>query len=171
MKANTAKSSARSKAKSLRAKFSPTPEQAAASLERRTKMKSLARTIAAMTPGERMKLFAKHPVVTIEGRALSMFNTCLLISQSECVTVVGGFNQWRAAGRSVRKGERGLAIWIPIRAKEDPLRQDGEMSSADEAKFMLGTVFDVSQTDEIAAVQAESDEDRWAKEQIRDERP
>jgi len=151
MKANTAKSSARPKTKSARAKFSPTPEQAAASLERREKMRKLAREISAMTPGARMALFAEHPVVTIEGRALSMFNTCLLLSQFECVTVVGGFNQWKSAGRAVRKGERGLAIWIPIKRAEDPNKQEGEMSSADldSPRFTLATVFDVSQTEEI----------------------
>lgn len=108
-------------------------------------MRSLASRIGAMSADERAAMAAKLPtVVTIEGRALSVFNTCLVASQNPSVTVVGGFRQWIAAGRAVRKGEHGLALWVPIGKKD----ADGEASD-DKPGFILGTVFDVSQTQEI----------------------
>jgi antirestriction factor ArdC-like protein len=139
--------------KSAARKFTPTAEQSAATAERREKMRKLARNVASMTPDQQSAIFSAHPAVTIEGRALSIFNTCFLVSQFESVSIVGGFNQWRKAGRIVRKGEHGLAIWIPIKRAEDPEKHEGEISSADleSPRFTLATVFDVSQTDEISA--------------------
>ena len=154
------KASAKSAKKSAkkaptRKPFTPTAAQAEATAARREKMRGLARAVSAMTPEARMSIFSAHPVMTIEGKALSMYNTCFLVSQLETVTVVGGFAQWRAAGRVVKKGEHGLAIWIPMKGaaqKEDPNRQEGEISSKDlEIRFVLATVFDVAQTSEITA--------------------
>lgn len=135
--------------------FTPTAAQAEATAARREKMRGLAKTVSAMTPEQRTAIFSAHPVMTIEGRALSMFNTCFLVSQLETVSIVGGFAQWRAAGRVVNKGEHGLAIWIPMKGraeKEDLNKQEGEISSKDlkdNMRFALATVFDIGQTSEI----------------------
>lgn len=118
--------------------------------ERRERMRQFAGKVAKMTPEQRVALFQTHPVVSIEGKTLSVYNTCFLLTQDERVTMVGGFQQWRRAGRQVKKGEKGLAVWFPRVQKADPDKQEGEVSEEDlETRFMLGTVFDVSQTEEM----------------------
>lgn len=117
--------------------------------ERKSKMRAIAAQISKMTPEQRAEFAARMPaIVTIEGRALSVFNCCLLATQCPTCTVVGGFRQWIKSGRAVRKGEHGYAIWVPM----GPRKQDGDAATdqSDETRFILGTVFDVSQTDEIA---------------------
>lgn len=98
--------------------YKATPEQHAAALERRAAMRKLAKQISDMVPAQRAELAARFPVVTIEGRALSVFNSCLVATQSPNATVVGGFRQWIKAGRGVRKGEHGMAIWVPLKPRE-----------------------------------------------------
>ena len=121
-----------------------TQEQKDKAAERRAKMRELARSVSAMTPDERNSLAARMPVATIEGRTLSPFNCCFVTLQMSGATIVGGFRQWRTAGRAVRKGERGLSLWVPL--KRETSEDNGE---ADDVRFMLGTVFDVSQTEEV----------------------
>lgn len=135
------------------------PEQIAARDARRAKFRELSKRIAAMSPEQRATLCARMPaIVTVEGRALSPFNSCLVVSQRESVTIVGGFRQWIAHGRSVRKGEHGMQIWIPCgggkivpgpdASGEAEPAADGEGT---DRRFIVGTVFDVTQTQEIAA--------------------
>lgn len=126
-----------------------TPAQKAAAAERRAKIAALAGEIRKMTDSQRAQMAQQMPVVTIEGRCLSVFNQCLLTMQQGSVTVVGGFKQWRQSGRIVRKGERGLALWVPIGGAQEGEDTDTEENAR--PRFMLGTVFDVSQTDEIQA--------------------
>jgi hypothetical protein len=121
-----------------------TAAQQAASEERRQRMQAIAGKIAAMPEDARAALAAQCPIVTIEGRALSIHNACMVAVQCPNATIVGGFQQWRKAGRFVRKGEHGLAIWIPKLKTGDDAPADAESA---ERWFILGTVFDVSQTD------------------------
>ena len=44
----------------------------------------------------------------------SWHNVCLIASQCPTATRVAGFQAWRAMGRFVRKGEKGIAIMAPI---------------------------------------------------------
>jgi len=106
------------------------------------KMKAYAAQVAAMTEGERADVAARMPIVTIEGHALSVRNNVLCAIQASApVTVVGGFRQWIAHGRCVRKGEHALYILRPCEKKSDDA--DGETS-----RFFLSVpVFDVAQTD------------------------
>ena len=122
-----------------------TAEQKAAAAERRSKMRAIAKTISDLDAAQRASLAARSNIVTIEGRALSVFNQCFAATQNPTATVVGGFRQWLAAGRAVRKGEHGIAIWVPCKRKD----ADGQEGEADETRFILGTVFDVSQTIEV----------------------
>lgn len=137
-----------------------TQAQKDAALLRREKMGKLLKEVAKMTPEQKLALFRDHPVMTPEGRALSCFNTCFVIFQMKEATVVGGFQQWRRMGRVVKKGEKGLSIWFPRVASKaareeaearEAGREDGEMSGrdGDEQRFMMGTVFDISQTQEV----------------------
>lgn len=130
--------------------YTPTAAQKAAALDRRTRMQQFAAKVAKMTPEQRMEMFQAHPIVSIEGKSLSVYNTCFILTQDEQATVVGGFQQWRRVGRVVKKGERGLSMWFPRRQREDLDKQEGEMAAGElEMRFMLGMVFDVMQTEEI----------------------
>ena len=129
-----------------------TAEQKAAAEIRRAKFRGFAAKIRAMSDAERAALAARVQVVTIEGRVLSLHNQCLLAYQGGGQTIVGGFRQWLKAGRAVRKGEHGFMIWV-FAGKE------GTEGEPEETRFLMGTVFDVSQTDLVevggAAVPAE----------------
>ncbi len=134
-----------------------TPEQLAARDAKRAKFRALARTISKMSPTEREAMAAKLPgVVTIEGHALSPFNTCLVVMQFPSASLVGGFRQWLKHGRCVVKGQHGISIWVPCGARKsdaDPAEGD---SDGERPGFICGTVFDVSQTQEIAAGDGEA---------------
>ena len=139
-----------------------TPEQIAARDARRSKFRALSKQIAAMTPEARAALAAWMPaIVTVEGRALSCFNSCLVIMQNPGATIVGGFRQWIANGRAVMKGQHGAQIWVPTGAKggagesgegtpagDTPGDGDGEGGGC---RFITATIFDVTQTSELAA--------------------
>jgi len=63
--------------------------------------------------------------------------------------MVGGFGQWLRAGRSVRKGESGLGIWVPIAKGKAGEEEAGEGADGGRPRFLMGTVFDISQTDAL----------------------
>lgn len=117
--------------------------------ERKARFRQLAKQIADMSDAEREALAARViGISTIEGRSLSAHNVCLIATQNPSATLVGGFRQWIKAGRSVRKGEHGLMIWVPMVRKDAGAgAQPGEVSTKpDSTRFICGTVFDVSQT-------------------------
>ena len=136
----------------------PTAEQKAKAAERRARFTELAKQIAALTDDERAALVARvGAIVTCEGHALSVHNSCLVLTQLPTASMVGGFRQWKAHGRSVRKGEHGLMIWVPTSRTTDaePAPTEGA-PAADAAEgegegkragFVMGTVFDVTQTE------------------------
>lgn len=66
-------------------------------------------------------------------------NNCLaILFQYPNATNCAGFHAWKAVGRSVRKGSKGIAIMIPLGADED-----------DKPRFSWRYVFDISQTDPL----------------------
>ena len=66
-------------------------------------------------------------------------NNCLaILFQFPSATNCAGFHAWRSAGRSVRKGSKGIAILIPLGA------EDGE-----KPRFSWRYVFDISQTEPL----------------------
>jgi N-terminal domain of anti-restriction factor ArdC len=111
---------------------------------RRARLREVAGRVAKMTDEQRAALAARVSVMTIEGRALSMHNQCLIALQMPTSTIVGGFRQWIKAGRCVVKGQHGCVIWVPIGTKD----KEGEIT--ERTGFVLGTVFDVSQTADLA---------------------
>lgn len=137
------------------ARKAPTEAQKRAAEQRREQFKALAKTVSAMDEDSRQLLAMECGIRTVEGRELSPFNQCLIHHQRPGCSVVGGFRQWLAAGRIVRKGETGLGLWVPVGSKAgDASNPDakGESSEGDSAKsrggsFIMGIVFDVSQTD------------------------
>jgi antirestriction protein ArdC len=129
-----------------------TAEQRERAEKKRGIMRELCGRLTSMSVAERQAFAAQAPVVTIEGRPLSVYNQCLLVMQRSTVTVVGGFRQWKQAGRYVRKGEIGLGIWCPSGnrdevAKAEPATDAPETTEAERPAFFFGTVFDVSQTE------------------------
>ena len=125
---------------------------------RKAKFKALWAQVADMPAAERDRLAAVHGIVTVEGRSLSGGNQMLLLLQIPGVSVVGGFRQWLKAGRCVAKGQHGAMIWCPAGARKSAgepaapgpvveVVSDGETSAGGgDTRFIIGTVFDISQT-------------------------
>ncbi|MFO0803619.1 MAG: ArdC-like ssDNA-binding domain-containing protein [Gemmataceae bacterium] len=133
----------------------PTEEQKQAAAERRERFRALAKQVADMPDEARAAIVDRcGAVVTCEGRALSFVNTLLVVTQRPGASMVGGFAQWLKIGRAVRKGETGMGIWIPV-MKGEKAEAAAEPAAGEEgqdgprARFIMGTVFDVSQTDAI----------------------
>src|SRR5204863_5028752 len=121
---------------------------------RRAQFRELAERIGAMSDAQRAVMAERMAgAVTVEGHRLSVHNACLLACQAPDVTLVGGFNQWRAHGRTVRKGEHGLMIWAPVRRAPEASAPAEAPAAADLAgdrpRFLMVTVFDVAQTDAL----------------------
>jgi hypothetical protein len=145
-----------------RTKKTPTPEQKAKAEARRESFKALVAEVAQWPEEKRTELMLSvGAVVNCEGRPLSMVNTLLLASQCPAVSMVGGFAQWLAMGRSVKKGEHGLALWIPAGKKKadasepEMVEEDGDEKN-ERQRFLMGTVFDISQTTAIESGTATS---------------
>lgn len=122
-----------------------------AATKRREGLAALAETVSTMTP-EELKEFLPCEVITIERKTLSPRNTFLVLQQLNTATVVGGFAQWRAAGRCVRKGSKALGIWVPMTrsAAEAPEAPEATTEPAKKyRRFIIGNVFDISQTEEL----------------------
>ena len=137
----------------------PTPAQQATAAARRDRIRTLAADLAAMTDDQRAALADRiGAVVTIEGHPLSVGNTMMLAMQMPTATVVGGFRQWKRAGRQVAKGQHGAGIWVPLKGRQDAADPEdsqyddpAETVSTSRPRFTLGTVFDVSQTEPAGA--------------------
>ena len=121
--------------------------------EKKEKIIRIRKTLSEMTEEQRQAVADKFGIVTVEGHLLTPHNQCFLVAQSEInFSIVGGFQQWKKAGRIVRKGEHGFLIFVPFKAKQE---DNSEMISDEEdVHFFTATVFDISQTDIIAKSEA-----------------
>lgn len=81
-------------------------------------------------------------ISTVAGRTLSYGNICMILHQNPKATIVGGRNQWKEVGRTIRDTEKtnGLLIWIPYYKKVS----DDEESKL---KFKTAFVYDIEQTE------------------------
>lgn len=139
------------------------PEEIEAREARRAQFREIAKQVAALTDSERATLTQEIGAVTsCLGHELSFCNTMLLMFQRPNVSQVGGFRQWLSVGRCVAKGERGLSIYIPKGKRSDgPESGDGEPTGSEvsgdgeRARFIVGTVFDISQTVEASTKEDE----------------
>lgn len=132
-------------------KKTPTVEQKAAVAERRAKFRALVARIAKMTDEEKIAL-TSGMLVTVEGHTLSFKNQLLVALQLPGASVVAGFRQWIRAGRCVKNGQHGAVIWIYTGSKETEAGcepSDAEVENGGSMRFVTGTVFDISQTEEI----------------------
>ena len=135
-----------------------TPEQIEARDARRAKFSAIAKQIADMSDVQRAELAARMAgALTVEGRALSAGNACLVALQAPAATLLGGFQQWRQNGRTVRRGEHGIMIWAPTKARQAdataPAAPGLEAAGDGDSRpgFIMVTVFDVAQTDPLQA--------------------
>lgn len=74
----------------------------------------------------------------------SALNVQMILSQDNNASVVAGFNAWKEAGRVVRKGEKGIAIFAPL-VKKDAIDDKNDVFG-----FRVVYVFDIKQTEEIS---------------------
>lgn len=113
-------------------------------------MTGLAAKVRALPPERQSEMAGELGTVTCEGRPLSRFNCVYLLIQggsSYPLAMVGGFRQWKKAGRSVRKGETAAGyIFVPLTRKG----KDRDPGDDDAVFFRLVPVFDVTQTDAVA---------------------
>jgi hypothetical protein len=72
----------------------------------------------------------------------SFRNVYLIWLQCPFASYVAGYQQWKALGRQVRKGETSIAISAPITKK-----REGEENGYDLLGYKTASVFDISQTD------------------------
>ncbi len=75
-------------------------------------------------------------------------NVALILAQCEergrdVPQAVAGFHDWRKAGRTVRKGSKGYAIYAPV------MRKDGDTGDETRTGYTVRYVFDVADTDPI----------------------
>ncbi len=113
---------------------------------RKDRINGLRRKLAGLTEAERQELTARGIIATIEGRTLSLHNTLMVYIQcnGQAPSIVGGYQQWRKAGRQVSKGQHGYTILFPAGNKD---KETGDIIDA--TRFFTGTVFDIAQTEVI----------------------
>ena len=119
--------------------------------KKKSRIQAIRKTLSEMTEEKRTELIEKFGiVVTIEGHPLTAHNTCFLYAQTEKpITVVGGFQQWRKAGRTVKKGEHSLLIFVPsTKGKEE------QPANEEDVFFFTANVFDITQTEPKAQSEA-----------------
>ncbi len=81
----------------------------------------------------------------------SFGNQILIAVQAPGATQVAGYRTWQAAGRQVRKGEKGLAILAPmIVSKRETDTEGREVERHVLVGFRAEHVFDIAQTDAMA---------------------
>lgn len=107
------------------------------------KVSKARKALSKLTERERSLLLERGLIMTIEGQKLSAHNTIALYSQGCNDSVVGGYQQWRKAGRQVRKGQSGFVMWFPAAKRGD--------TDNEKPRFFTTTVFAMSQTDPIDA--------------------
>lgn len=93
----------------------------------------------------------------------SVRNNMLVYGQNPYATYVQSYKAWKDMGYSIKKGEKGIKVYVPVQAtilkvgdKLVPLEQAtkeqkiqykaGELESITQTRFKLGTVFDIAQT-------------------------
>ena len=127
-----------------------TAEQTAKRDARRAQFKALWKQVANTPELERIEMSMKYGFRKLDGGEFSPCNSMLLALQCPTGSVFGGFRAWLKAGRSVRKGEHGSMVWVPIgrKATDATTGDTTTESDGDKPGFIPGTVFDIGQTDE-----------------------
>ena len=109
----------------------------------RERMNGLIKQVSALEPEQREEISRRMPIVTCEGHPISGYNHCFLTMQTVLtLTIIGGFRQWKRAGRTVSPGQKAAGyIYVPMKKKD---------TVEEKLRFRLVPVFDISQTEEAA---------------------
>jgi len=102
----------------------------------------LERGIAAILDGDE---FARYLATLARFHMYSPNNVALIHAQRSAATRVAGYRAWQTLGRQVKKGEQGIRIVVPHRARiapEEESGQDVQMITG----WGVGFVWDVDQT-------------------------
>lgn len=94
----------------------------------------------------------------------SINNIALIYSQNEEASFIQGFNAWKKMGYSVKRGQHGMDIWVPVQMtylkindswaklsliEDEKIKEDykaGKIESRQALGFKLGKTYDISQT-------------------------
>ena len=109
----------------------------------RDALTTLERGIAAILDGD---AFARYLATLARFHMYSPNNVAMIHAQSPAATRVAGYRAWRVLGRHVRKGERGIRILVPHRARIASAEGDGQEQEI-VTGWGIGYVWDVAQTD------------------------
>jgi antirestriction protein ArdC len=78
----------------------------------------------------------------------SFNNHLMIFMQCPDATVVAGFNKWKSLGRSVKKSQKGIAIFAPCKYKTKIEDDKGDEKNVQQIRgFRVVHVFDISQTE------------------------
>lgn len=96
------------------------------------------------------KTFKKYLKTMSKFHNYSFNNTILIASQRPTATKVAGYTAWQKDfNRQVKKGEKGIRIFCPIKRSYDTENENGETEHVEYTGFRVASVFDLSQTEQI----------------------
>lgn len=105
----------------------------------------LARAVESITSSDDWKRMLK---VASKFHRYSLNNILMISLQKPDATVVAGFNKWKSLGRTVKKGEKGIAIFAPCKYRTKVEDDKGDEKSVQQIRgFRVVHVFDISQTE------------------------
>jgi N-terminal domain of anti-restriction factor ArdC len=121
---------------------------------------------AALSAPEVAELDGLQGIATVEGHRLSTRNQWLAAMQrmNQSLSIVGGFRQWEASGRRVKKGEKAFYVLCPMKSKgaqEDSYAASEGAEAGEAAKslfFREVALFDIGQTEAMATASKTSEE-------------
>jgi antirestriction protein ArdC len=106
----------------------------------------LVQAVAALGSDEGFQRWLRIRTTTTMGR-YSVYNQLLIADQMEEATRVAGYRAWQREGRQVRKGERAIFVFAPIKRTWNEADEDGNLKSyVALSGFTCIPVFDISQT-------------------------
>jgi hypothetical protein len=122
--------------------------------EKKARLKQIREKLKSLSDQEKKQLLDNGLIATIDGKILSTHNTMMCYLQTPGIfsgnatlpTVVGGFKQWKNAGRYIVKGQHGMTIFFPVGPKVET--ENGE-KLVEAEHFYTASVFDITQTENM----------------------
>ena len=105
---------------------------------------TLEQGIAAILDGDD---FARYLAALARFHMYSLNNVVLIQAQRPAATRVAGYRAWQTLGRQVRKGERGIRIVVPHRARIESEEEGSGSKQEIVAGWGIGYVWDLDQTE------------------------
>jgi antirestriction protein ArdC len=113
--------------------------------------------------GEYYKLFHRY---SLGNQAIAMFEMTL---RGIPIGPISSFNGWKKLGRKVKKGEKAIALWMPVIKKDTVLKDDGTEEETTKRFFIMrNNWFALAQTEpadsESTCVMPAPEAPEWEKE-------